>query len=144
MLYNGKKFPPMLPRILRVTRAKNIKKASGSKENGATMKRKHATAATYKPKMPTNVQSLIGRAGKLLGRAGAAKVRAAGDQQSGPRTTKVTGIAKSPESIVFEGYRASSHQRKMVPKSKASSKKHGKPSVRSRKFKHQGKKKAGS
>lgn len=144
MLYNGKKFPPMLPRILRVTRAKNIKNASSSKENGATTKRKHATAATYKPNMPTNVQSLIGRAGKLLGRAGAAKVRAAGEQQSGPGTRKVTGIAKSPESIVFEGYRASSHHGKMVPKSKASSKKHGKPSMRSRKFKHQGKKKAGS
>ena len=108
------------------------------------MKRKQAMAATYKPKTPTNVQSLNGRAGKLLGRAGAAKIRAAGEQLSSPRTTKVTGIAKSPESIVFEGYRASSRKRKMMPKSKASGKKHGKPSVRSRNFKHQGNKKAGS
>ena len=107
------------------------------------MKRKHATAATYKPKMPTDVRSLIGRAGKLLGRAGAAQLRATG-QQSGPRTKKVTGMAKTPESIVFEGYRASSHKGKVVLKAKASSKKHGKPSVRSRKFKVQGKKKAGS
>ena len=142
MLYNGKKFPPMLPRILRVTRAKNIKKASTSKENGARIKRKHAAATTYKPEMPTDVQSLIGRAGKLLGRAGAAQLRAAGEQ-SGPMTKKVTGIAKPPESLVFEGYRASSRQGKMVLKSKASSKKKGKPSVRSRKFKYQGKKKAG-
>ncbi len=143
MLYNGKKFPPMLPRILRVTRAKNIKKASSPKESGTTIKRKHATGASYKPKMPTGVQSLIGRAGKLLGRAGAAQLRAAGEQ-SGPRTKKVSGIAKTPESIIFEGYRASSHQGKAVLRSKVSSKKHGKPSVRSRKFKVQGKKKAGS
>ena len=142
MLYNGKKFPPMLPRILRVTRAKNIKKAGTSRESGATMKRKHATATTYKPKMPADVQSLIGRAGKLLGRAGAAQLRSAGEQ-SGSLTKKVTGIAKPPESMVFEGYRASSHQGKTMLKSKVSSKKHGKPSVRSRKFKHQGKKKAG-
>lgn len=142
MLYNGKKFPPMLPRILRVTRAKNIKKAGTSRESGATMKRKHATATTYKPKMPADVQSLIGRAGKLLGRAGAAQLRSAGEQ-SGSLTKKVTGIAKPPESMVFEGYRASSHQGKTMLKSKVSSKKHGKPSVRSRKFKHQGNKKAG-
>ena len=133
----------MLPRILRVTRAKNTKKASTSKESGATIKRKPAMATTYKPEMSANVQSLIGRAGKLLGRAGAAQLRAA-REQSGPMTKKVTGIAKPPESIVFEGYRASSHQGKMVLKSKASSKKHGKPSVRSRRFKHQGKKKAGA
>ena len=131
----------MLPRILRVTRAKNIKKPSTSKESGATTKRKHAAATTYKPEMTTDVQTLIGRAGKLLGRAGAAQLRAA-REQSGPMTKKVTSIAKPP--IVFEGYRASSHQGNMVLKSKASSKKHGKPSVRSRKFKYQGKKKAGS
>ena len=132
----------MLPRILRVTRAKNIKRAGTSRESGAMIKRKHATATTYKPKMPADVQSLIGRAGKLLGRAGAAQLRSAGEQ-SGSLTKKVTGIAKPPESMVFEGYRASSHQGKMMLKSKISGKKHGKPSVRSRKFKYQGKKKAG-
>ena len=133
----------MLPRILRVTRAKNVKKAGTSRESGATKKHKHATATSYTPKVPADVQSLIGRAGKLFGRAGAAQLRAVGEQ-SGSMTKKVTSIAKPQESMVFEGFRASSHQGKMMSKSKASSKKHGKPSVRSRKFKTQGKKKAGS
>lgn len=140
-MYNEKKYPPMLPRILRVTRAKNMTKATGRKEKNTNYKRNTDSAANYKPKVPSKVQSLTGRAGKLLGRAGAAQLRAAGKPQS-PAMKKINGIAKTPESLVFEGYRASSHQGKGVLKTKGSGKKHCKPSSRSRQFKAQGKKKS--
>ncbi len=61
------------------------------------------------------MSSLQGRAGKLLGKAGAAQFKKK-DAASGANGTvmgkkgdgrAVEGIAKTPESIVFEGYRAS-------------------------------------
>ena len=116
-------------------------KATGRNENNRNYKRNTDSAVNYKPKVPSKVQSLTGRAGKLLGRAGAAQLRAARERQS-PAMKKINDIAKTPESIVFEGYRASSHQGKGVLKTKGSGKKHGKPSSRSRQFKAQGKKKS--
>jgi len=140
LLYNEKKFPSMLPRILRVTRAKNIKKAAGRNEKGTGPKRKGESAAYYKPKTTSQIQSLTGRASKLLGRAGAAQIRAAGEKQV-PPSNKINGIAKSPEAIIFEGYRASRQQGKGVLKMGGSGKKPGKPSARSKEFKAKGKEK---
>lgn len=137
LLYNEKKFPPMLPRILRVTRAKNIKKMAGVKDKGGAPKKNGRSTASYKPKIPSQTQSLTGRAGKLLGRAGAAQIRAAGGNQV-PQSKKPNGIAKSPETIIFEGYRASRQQGKGVLKMGGSGKKHGKPSARSKDFKAKG------
>ena len=144
LLFNEKKFPPMLPRILRVTRAKNLKKAGSQKERKVPFKRKGGSKASYNPKVASQVQSLSGRAGKLLGRAGAAQIRAATEGRD--PFSKATSVAKSPESIVFEGYRASRLQGKGVLKMGGSGKSQGKPRTRSSRrgseFKARGGKKA--
>ncbi|RAL07437.1 rRNA-processing protein NOP12 [Aspergillus homomorphus CBS 101889] len=82
LLLEGKQYPPMLPRKLRVSRAKKImkKRDEGSSKQGKTLGSADKT--------------LQGRAGKLFGRAGAAKVKAAGK----------TSISQN--SLVFEGQRA--------------------------------------
>ena len=86
------------------------------------------------------MQSLTGRAGKLLGRAGAAQFR--NSQEQGHKSLRVR---KSPEAIVFEGYRASSKQGKGILKLKGAGKKQGKPHGRSSRrgaaFKASGRKK---
>lgn len=140
LLYNEKKFPPMLPRVLRVTRAKNIKKAAGQREKTTTPRHNGESISSYKPKVPSQTLSLNGRAGKLLGRAGAAQIRASGKRQV-PQSKKINGIAKSPETVVFEGFRASRQQGKGTLKMGGSGKKHGKPSARSKDFKAKGRKK---
>ena len=65
--------------------------------------------------MPAEEASLHGRASKLLGKAGAAQVKkqkttgangiAMGKR--GDAAKGIEGITKTPEAIVFEGYRAS-------------------------------------
>ena len=141
LLFNEKKFPPRLPRILRVTRAKNIKKATGHKGAKATSKQNLSSTTSYNAKVPATVQSLSGRAGKLLGRAGAAQLRVAGDKRNS--SNKTTNIAKSPESIVFEGYRASRQQGKLGKVVKGQpSKPKNRSSRRGADFKAKGKKKA--
>lgn len=106
----------MLPRILRVVRAKAVRKTAlasqvsrSAKPGGNPNKDR-----IYNPKLSSQVSSLQGRAGKLLGRAGAAQFKK--KEGSGANTTemgkrgersKIEGIAKTPEAIVFEGYRAS-------------------------------------
>lgn len=144
LLLNEKKFPPRLPRILRVTRAKNLKKASGRKERKTPLTHKGGSKSSYDPKVHPQVQSLSGRAGRLLGRAGAAQMRAA-TVWSDP-SSKATGVEKGPESIVFEGYRASRLQGKGVSKMGDSGRSQGKPRTRSSKrgaeFKAKGGKKA--
>ncbi|KAL6720728.1 Nucleolar protein 12 [Lecanora helva] len=143
LLYNEKKFPPMLPRILRVTRAKNIKKASSQKDEKVQLKSAPNSSTMHKPKVPGRVQSLSGRAPKLLGRAGAANLKAAG-KFSG-HSLKVSSVGKSPEAIVFEGYRASRQQGKGTLKLGGSGKSKGKPRTRSSRrgaeFKARGRKK---
>lgn len=85
-------------------------------------------------------QSLQGRAAKLLGKAGAAqfKKREEGEKRGSkahePRKTGLEGIARTPESFVFEGYRASAKSGK--PKDlklgkSGGGKKKGKPRTRS-------------
>lgn len=82
LLLEGKQYPPMLPRKLRVSRAKKIMK----KRDSSGSNRGKALAGADK--------TLQGRAGKLFGRAGASKVKAAGR----------TSISQN--SLVFEGQRA--------------------------------------
>ena len=135
--YHEKKFPPMLPRVLRVTRAKNMKntKSAANRKEGPFFR--NAGPTTNRTKVPSQVQSLTGRARKLLGRAGAANYRAIRGQHDSS-SGRVTGVARSSESITFEGFRASSSQGKVTPKT--AGRKHNKPSNRSKIFRMKGKK----
>ncbi|KAK6221018.1 Nucleolar protein 12 [Pestalotiopsis sp. IQ-011] len=131
LLLDGKKFPPMLPRILRVSRAKDPRKTTLAMERntkarldaakgpgGAAGKPK---STKYKHKATPEEKSLAGRASKLFGRAGAAREaqRLKGGEKKPrhrdggkPAGTGANGIdlgsIKTPEQIVFEGRRASS------------------------------------
>ncbi|PBP23353.1 nucleolar protein 12 [Diplocarpon rosae] len=119
LLFNEKKYPPMLPRVLRVVRAKAVRKTALASAAARPEPRKvkiNSKPRIYNPKTTAEMSSLRGRAGKLLGKAGAAQFRSK-DAASGANGTvigqkrnrnAVEGIAKTPESIVFEGYRASS------------------------------------
>ena len=123
----------MLPRVLRVTRAKNIKKNAASKDQGKrhnTGERASKSAGNYTPKLSSESQSLAGRAGKLLGRAGAAHFHGTGDRLAGSKS-EVETITTAKEPIVFEGYRASNKHGKGIMKLGGSGKKQGKPRTRS-------------
>ena len=153
LLFNEKKYPPMLPRVLRVVRAKAIKKtalASQSARSDSKNSRDQNKSQIYNPKVSSQVSSLQGRAGKLLGRAGAANLKKRegsganetvmgkrGDGNRGAFAGKaIEGIARTPENIVFEGFRASSKSKPSGLKlgGKGSGKKgKGKPTTRSSK-----------
>ncbi|KAK4229089.1 putative nucleolar protein 12 [Podospora fimiseda] len=123
ILLNEKKFPPMLPRALRVTRCKaphktaralEAKEVRQAAERKASDKRSGKSA--YVPKVTPEAQTLAGRAGKLLGRAGAAQLVGKGKkgkkgERSGKPISKSEILEKSgikpPEDFVFEGRRAS-------------------------------------
>ena len=119
LLFNDKKFPPMLPRKLRVVRAKAIKRSSAknSKPSASFGPRQNSV---YQPKVSSEQQSLQGRAGKLFGKAGAANLNHGAGR---PRSS-----IKPPEAFVFEGHRASSGQK---PRLKTKKGKSGKPQTRS-------------
>ncbi|KAL8980662.1 MAG: hypothetical protein Q9205_004324 [Flavoplaca limonia] len=150
LAYNEKRFPPLLPRVLRVTRAKKMTKSSLTKpQHGRKVDETMASKASYVPKMDSAKQSLSGRAGKLLGRAGAAYLK--GQQSVGTPSSKGAGNAmRTPEQIVFEGYRASSRQGQgaKIGGPKKKQQQAGKPGTRSSRraaaFKAKGGKKAGS
>lgn len=125
LLLNEKKFPPMLPRVLRVSRAKDPRKTALAVErskkgrpeaNGCEGKTK---STKYKPKATPEQQSLAGRAGRLLGRSAAVRQKREfnGDSRGANRKPRVpepttTGELKTPEQIVFEGRRASANDGK--------------------------------
>lgn len=136
LLLDGKSFPPMLPRKLRVTRAKDPRKTTqaiertkakfnGNERNGKPGRPgkpgKKGSASVYVPKLTPDQQAAAGRAGKLFGRA-----RGGADGASG-----APGGFKTPEKIVFEGRRASS--RDALPKDlkKKVKTKKGRPTTRS-------------
>ncbi|KXJ92023.1 hypothetical protein Micbo1qcDRAFT_194990 [Microdochium bolleyi] len=132
LLLDGKKFPPMLPRALRVSRAKNPRNTALAVERTVKAKLTAGGAAAepksgstkYQHKATPEQQSQAGRAGRLLGRSGAAKAAAElkGKKTKPPRHEsrsaaagvgfiKTDGLVrpiKTPEQIVFEGRRASS------------------------------------
>ncbi|KAI9819580.1 MAG: Nucleolar protein 12 [Pycnora praestabilis] len=132
LLYHDKSYPPLLPRKLRVTRAKHVKKTSSAQNSKNTTRAGSSNNAKriYNPKTTSRVQSLEGRAGKLLGRAGATHFRT---PSRGSENDRTRGVAKTPESIVFEGYRASKKIGKEGIKMGGSGKKKGKPRTRSSK-----------
>ncbi|KAF9894238.1 Nucleolar protein 12 [Aspergillus nanangensis] len=108
LVLNEKNFPPMLPRKLRVTRARKM------------MKKRDEGNAPNKSLRDAD-KTLHGRAGKLFGRAGAAKMR-----DDSNKTI-------SSNSTVFEGHRATeggSSAFKVKTKSRGSK---GKPKNRSSK-----------
>ncbi|KAL8761447.1 MAG: hypothetical protein Q9184_002434 [Pyrenodesmia sp. 2 TL-2023] len=150
LLYNEKKYPPLLPRMLRVTRAKRMTKtASQNPHSGISSGGAKSTGSTakYSPKDPV-AQSMSGRAGKLFGRAGAAQLKGQTGSVSDRHFMKGPGNGpKAPEQVVFEGYRASSKQ-STVAKLGGFSTKQGKPRTRSSRrgadFKAKGGRKAGT
>ena len=124
ILLNEKKFPPMLPRTLRVTRCKaphKTARALEAKETRQAAERKvndkksgkSGKGGAYVPKITAEAQTLAGRAGKLLGRSGAAQLVGKGkkDRKSGKPISKSEVLEKTgimpPENFVFEGRRAS-------------------------------------
>jgi nucleolar protein 12 len=120
----------MLPRILRVGRAKAVRKtalASQASRSGLKTNSTIDKGLIYNPKVSSQISSFQGRADRLLGRAGAAQFKRR--EGSGANTTalgkrgevgkselgsqsKIRGIPKSPETIVFEGFRASAKAEK--------------------------------
>lgn len=135
LLLDGKKFPPMLPRTLRVTRAKDPRKtllaqerakSKGKAPNGAEKSMKH------RPKATPEQQSMAGRTGKLLGRAAAAQQRHGKKPSRNEAQSEAALGIKTPEQVIFEGRRATS--RDALPKDlkgKKSKGKGGKPKTRS-------------
>ena len=111
LLLDGKKFPPMIPRKLRVMRAK--KQAKKKTEAPQAPARSQKLGAEHK--------TLHGRAGKLLGKAGAAKLKS---EDANPQA-----------SVVFEGHRATEDgvDRIKVKTKSRGAKSKGKPKTRSSK-----------
>ncbi|KAF3049083.1 Nucleolar protein 12 [Didymella keratinophila] len=97
---NEKKFPPMLPRILRVTRCRAEKKKDKPRGPAPSSDRA-GKKGVYQKKFSAEEKSQQGRAKAMLGKGGAAKAR---------------------ESFVFEGHRASEGQGKSGLKFKGSAK----------------------
>jgi nucleolar protein 12 len=113
----------MLPRKLRVMRAKSIKRNTPKKDTWS----RPATNGVYNPKISGQQKSTIGRASKLLGRAGAALINRAEKPTRDPG--KTNGL-KTPESFVFEGHRATSGSY-VGNKKRTSKQRKGKPENRS-------------
>jgi len=119
----------MLPRVLRVVRAKAVRKtalASASRSGPQKNPRPgQKQLGGYNPRVAPEVSSLKGRASKLLGKAAAAQFKSGandttiGKRGEGEKERRIgagsrsevakggNGVMKTPESIVFEGYRAS-------------------------------------
>lgn len=146
----------MLPRLLRVVRAKSIQnqKTNHKLQNHQPHTKKKprfpsnpATAvrndANYTPKLSSEVASLLGRANKLLGLAGAAQLRSLEDRNPASsinngrkKEQKATKGGKEKSGAIFEGQRASnsSSVRKEVGKHRPGGvlgRKKGKPQGRS-------------
>jgi nucleolar protein 12 len=126
LLYDGKKFPPMLPRKLRVSRARAQKRNSKPDSSASTSR---PTANGYRRKVTSEEASRNGRANKLFGRAAALQMKK--DNKGG---RQVSNGINAPEKLVFEGHRASSKGGKSGLKlGRPGKKKPGKPTTRSAK-----------
>ncbi|KAI0160987.1 hypothetical protein GGR52DRAFT_155079 [Hypoxylon sp. FL1284] len=151
LLLEGKKFPPMLPRPLRVSRAKDPRKTTLAMERAVKVKRESlndgetkSKSTKHRPKATPEQLSQAGRVGKLMGRAAAAKQRH-GRKEEGRhakqgRDGAENGEFKTPEQIVFEGRRASEKDGK--PKDLKFGKSKGKKGVDKAKTKSRGAKRA--
>ncbi|KAF4335258.1 nucleolar 12 [Fusarium beomiforme] len=113
LLLDGKKFPPMLPRKLRVTRAKDPRKTALAQERarGKNIVANGATKSTkYRHKATPEEQSMAGRTSKLLGRSAAVQQRhkkRPSKQGASEDAQNIFSSIKGPEQFVFEGRRAS-------------------------------------
>ncbi|KAH9235902.1 hypothetical protein K456DRAFT_1833281, partial [Colletotrichum gloeosporioides 23] len=115
LLLDGKKYPPMLPRIMRVTRAKAPHKTALAMERSSKARGQAARGApgstSYKAKITPEQQSMAGRASRLLGRAGAMREQRKGGDRKPPRASGSGAVPKddikAPEAFIFEGRRAS-------------------------------------
>ncbi|OLN97015.1 Nucleolar protein 12 [Colletotrichum chlorophyti] len=114
LLLDGKKYPPMLPRILRVARAKAPHKTALAMERANSAKAQAGPGAPgstkYRAKITPEQQSMAGRASRLLGRSGALRERRGGDRKH--RHASGSGVVpkddiRPPEDFIFEGRRAS-------------------------------------
>jgi nucleolar protein 12 len=146
LLLNEKRFPPMLPRTLRVTRAKDPRKTAQAVERNrskADVVDGASRSTKYKPKATPEQQAAAGRSRKLLGLSAAAKQRFGGKRSSYSHAAKGVETAdgiKTPERIIFEGRRASS--RDALPKDLKLGKKNKKKAGRPMKPQHRGAKRA--
>ncbi|CAK1355826.1 Nucleolar protein 12 [Cercospora beticola] len=122
LLLNEKKFPPMLPRKLRVSRAKAPKKNAKAGSGRPSLRPQQAVGrggSGYQRKLTGEEASKLGRSAKLLGRAAAANLRKGGDENKssarGPSersSQTLAGGIRKPENFVFEGHRASARSGK--------------------------------
>lgn len=151
LLLNGKKFPPMLPRLMRVSRAKDPRKTAlamernvKSKFEGSNGRDKKSKSTKHIPKVTPEQLSQAGRTGKLLGRAAAAKQRHGdkfeGRQRRDTKEVPVNENFRSPEQVIFEGRRASAKDGK--PKDLKFGKTRGKKVVVKDKSKNRGARRA--
>ncbi|KAH6638187.1 nucleolar protein 12 [Boeremia exigua] len=97
---NEKKFPPMLPRVLRVTRCRAEKKKDKPRGPAPSSERAGKKGA-YQKKFSAEEKSQQGRAKAMLGKGGAARAR---------------------EGFIFEGHRATEGQGKSGLKFKGANK----------------------
>ena len=106
LMLHGQKFPPMLPRTLRVTRCKDPKWTVGALEKQRTRiapsRVANVKGVEHKPKITPEQKSAAGRAAKLLGKGGASLVWQ-GKADSGKSSM---ATMQSSQQIVFEGRRA--------------------------------------
>lgn len=139
LLYHDNRFPPLLPRKVRVSRARKVLKAgsgpSPSSRGGGLSRRPGSNQATkaasragavYIPKPSSAERSLQGRASHLLGRAGAARLRQQGHRPGAyksPSAGHDQGGKPLSTDAAFEGHRASAAER---PKLKQRGKRRGK------------------
>jgi nucleolar protein 12 len=146
----------MLPRVLRVVRAKAVRKTAlaSASRTGPSKNAKPGQKSQlggYNPRVAPEVSSFKGRASKLLGKAAAAQFKSGangttigkrGDGREERGTSEgrkaeaakgAAGAMRTPESIVFEGYRASSKSgkpRDLKLGGSGGGKKKGKPRTR--------------
>jgi nucleolar protein 12 len=152
--YNEKKFPPMLPRKLRVSRAKAVKRNAKPGSGRPTTNKSRPQG--YQRKFTAEEQSSMGRTSKLFGRAAAAKQAKEPKPKGTAANTTPLGDAgargvknnvlgegiRKPESFIFEGHRARSTGGKAGLKL-GGKKKGTKVTGRSKAFKSKAKAKAG-
>jgi nucleolar protein 12 len=106
LLMNDKKFPPLLPRKLRVMRAKSMKQNHFKSSGGPGGDRKN-----------------VERAGKLFGKASKSQTRQSDRREN--KRQRMDNAIQTPEKFIFEGVRARSNDKvglKFGGKRKAKSK----------------------
>ncbi|OAX83116.1 hypothetical protein ACJ72_02523 [Emergomyces africanus] len=146
LLMDGKKFPPLLPRKLRVARAKRIMKKSGSGVMGITNQKRDTRSNNNNSSRNANKTALgerkggpkqssfQGRATGLLGKAGAWRVQNARLEADGEKGKKDNEKSGGSAPFVFEGFRARPDKGsgfKVKTKSRGAKSRAGKPKTRS-------------